>query len=72
MRGKARCTSQVRVDIIVERRPFRLLLAYSSARAFLAYEGELRQRRVEIDQVLTKITVVDRHAWGELRFSALD
>lgn len=70
--ARARCTSQVRVDLIVERRPFRLLLAYSSARAFLAYEGELRQRCVEIERVLTKITVVDRRTWGELRFSALD
>ena len=59
------------VDLIVERRAFRLLLAYSSARAFLAYEARLRQRRVEIEQVLTKITVVDRRTWGELRFSAM-
>lgn len=70
--ARARCTSQVRVDLIVERRPFRLLLAYSSARAFLAYEAELRQRRLAIEHVLTKITVVDRKTWGELRFSALD
>jgi hypothetical protein len=69
--ARARCTSQVRVDLIVERRPFRLLLAYSSARAFLAYEAELRQRRVAIEHVLTKITVVDRRTWGELRFTAL-
>jgi hypothetical protein len=70
--ARARCTSQVRVDLIVERRPFRLLLAYSSARAFLAYDAELRQRRVAIEHVLTKITVVDRRTWGELRFTALD
>jgi len=70
--ARARCTPQVRVDLIVERRPFRLLLAYSSARAFLAYEAELRQRRVAIEHVLTKITVVNRRTWGELRFSALD
>jgi hypothetical protein len=70
--ARARCTSQVRVDLIVERRPFRLLLAYSSARAFLAYEAELRQRHMAIEHVLTKLTVVDRRTWGELRFSALD
>lgn len=70
--ARARCTSQVRVDLIVERRPYRMLLAYSSARAFLAYEAELRQRHVAIEHVLTKITVVDRRTWGELRFSALD
>lgn len=69
--ARARCTSQVRVDLIVERWPFRLLLAYSSARAFLAYEAELRLRHMTIEQVLTKITVVNRRTWGELRFSAL-
>jgi hypothetical protein len=70
--ARARCVSQVRVDLIVERQPFRLLLAYSSARAFLAYEAELRQRRLAVENVLTKITVVNRQTWGELRFSARD
>ena len=69
--ARQRCTSQVRVDLIVERWPFRLLLAYSSARAFLVYEAELRQRRVKIESEMTKITVVDRRTWGELRFSAM-
>ena len=70
--ARARCTPQVRLDLIVERRPFRLLLAYSSARAFLSYEAELRQRRVAIEDVVTKIIVVNRGSWGELRFSARD
>lgn len=70
--ARARCTSQVRVDLLVDAQPFRLLLAYSSARAFLAYDAELLQRRVAIEHVLTKITVIDRRTWGELRFSALD
>lgn len=68
--ARARCTSQVRIDLIVERRPFRLLLAYSSARAFLAYEAELRQRRINVEDVLTRITVVHRGSWGELRFTS--
>ena len=70
--ARARCTPQVRLDLIVERRPFRLLLAYSSAHAFLVYEAELRQRRYAIEDVVTKITVVNRGSWGELRFSARD
>lgn len=69
--ARQRCSSQVRVDLIVERCPFRLLLAYSSARAFLVYEAEMRQRGVQIEDVMTKITVVDRRTWGELRFSAM-
>ena len=70
--ARARCTSQVRVDLIVERRPFRLLLAYSSARASFAYEAKQRLRRVAIEHVRTNIAVVNRRTWGELRFSALD
>ena len=70
--ARQRCTEQVRVDLIVERRAFRLLLAYSSARAFLVYDAELKQRRVSIEDVSTKITVTNRGAWGELRFSSRD
>lgn len=70
--ARERCTPQVRVDLIVERRPYRLLLAYSSARAFLTYEAALRLRRVAIEDVLTKITVTNRGSWGELRFSSRD
>jgi hypothetical protein len=70
--ARPRCTSQVRVDLIVDRQPFRLLLAYTSARAFLLYEAELQRRRVAIEHVITKITVVNRGTWGELRFSARD
>ena len=31
----------------------------------------MRQRGVQIEDVMTKITVVDRRTWGELRFSAM-
>lgn len=49
-----------------------MLLAYSSARAFLVYEAELRQRGHRIEDVVTKITVVNRGSWGELTFAAWD
>ncbi len=71
-RTRAHCTPQVRLDLIVERQPFRLLLAYSSARAFLVYDAELRQRHVAIEDIVSKISVVNRGSWGELRFSACD
>ncbi len=67
---RSRCTPQVRLDLIVDGRAFRLLLAYSSARAFLLYEAELRQRRVLVENVVTKIAVINRGSWGELRFSS--
>lgn len=69
---RPRCTPQVRVDLIADRRPFRLLLAHTAAKAFLVYEAQLRERRVAIEDVVTAITVIDRGSWGELRFSTRD
>lgn len=69
---RSRCTPQVRLDLIVAGRPHRLLLAYSSARAFLVYDAKLRKRRVLVENVVAKISVVNRGSWGELRFTTRD
>ena len=69
---RARCVPQIRLDLIVEERPFRMLLAHSSARAFLHYEADLRRRDRHIEDVVTKITVLNRGSWGELLFAARD
>lgn len=63
------CTSQVRLDLLFENRPYRLLLAYTSAKNFLLYAGELALRKLEIQQVSTHIRVLNRGSWGELHFS---
>lgn len=67
-----RCTPQVRLDLIVDRRPFRLLLAHSGAKAFFAFEGQLRHRRLALEDVTVRITVANRGNWGELRFTLRD
>ena len=69
---RSRCTSQVRLDLIVGRSPFRLLLAYSSAKAFLVYDATLRAKGVSIEDIVTEIEVINRGSWGELRFRACD
>jgi len=69
---RSQCTAQVRLDALVDGRPYRLLLAHTSARNFLVYETRLRQKGHDYAQVLHRITVVDRGSWGELRFSAVD
>lgn len=69
---RERCTPQVRLDLIIEQRALRCLLAFTSARNFLEYEARLRRDGVLIEQVLHRISVVDRGAWGELRFRVLD
>jgi len=65
---KPQCTPQIRLDLSVESRPYRLLLAHTSASNFLAYDAELRRQRIVPEKALHRIEVVDRGSWGELRF----
>ena len=62
------CTGQVRLDLLFENCPYRLLIAYTSAKNFLLYTGKLAQQKLEIQTIDTKIIVVNRGSWGELRF----
>ena len=62
------CTPQVRVDLVVEGRPHRLLLAFTSAKNFLAYVGRLEVDRVAVDAVRHELLVVPRRGWGEVHF----
>jgi hypothetical protein len=67
--SREHCVPQVRLDIIVHRKPYRLLLAYSSARAFLTYEAQLRDRDLVLEHLVHRLTVKDRGSWGEIAFS---
>ena len=71
-RSRASCTAQVRLDLLVDGKPFRLLLAYSSAKNFLAYDASLRQLSIDLERVLHQLRVVDRGSWGEVRFARPD
>ena len=62
------CTPQVRVDLVVDGRPHRLLLAFTSAKNFLAYVGRLEVLRVAVDAVRHELLVVPRRGWGEIQF----
>ena len=66
---RTRCTPQVRLDLLVDTQPFRLLLAHTSAKNFLLYEAQLRQRDLALYELLHRLTVVNRGSWGELRFA---
>ncbi len=61
------CTPQVRLDILVDHAPYRLLLAYSSARNFLLFIGRLGPG-AKLDRLRVSIRVVDRASWGEIVF----
>ena len=66
------CTGQVRLDLLFENCPYRLLIAYTSAKNFLLYTARLTQHKLEIQTIDTKIIVVNRGSWGELRFFRAD
>ena len=63
------CTPQVRVDLTLDDRPYRLLLAFSSARNFLVYASEVKKTGASVEAVNTRIRVLNRGSWGELRFT---
>lgn len=65
---KPQCTPQISLDLSVESRPYRLLLAHTSASNFLAYDAGIRRQRSVPEKVLHRIEVLDRGSWGELRF----
>jgi hypothetical protein len=65
---RPRCTAQVRLDLLVDTQPFRLLLAHTSARNFLLYETQLRERGGALEEGLHRMHVINRGSWGELRF----
>lgn len=65
------CTPQVRVDLVIDKHAYRLLLAFTSARNFLEHVGRLRQDGIDPLRIDHQILVVPRGSWGELRFRLL-
>ena len=63
------CTAQLRLDLIVERHPWRLLLEHTSAKRFRDYHAHLNQRAIALEDIVHHIAVINRGSWGELRFS---
>ena len=69
---RTRCTSQVRLDLLVDTQPWRLLLAHTSAKNFLLYEAQLRERGIALYEGLLRMIVINRGSRGELRFARPD
>ena len=62
------CTAQIYLELLVDGVPYRLLLAYTSARNFMQFASRLRQRGQDVENAPVIISVRDRGRWGELRF----
>lgn len=65
---RPRCTPQICLDLLHQSAPCRLLLAFTSAKNFLLYDARLRSAGMSVEDVLTRVRVVNRGSWGELRF----
>ena len=62
------CTPQIYLELLHDHVPYRLLLAYSSARNFMLFASRLRQQGQTIENAEVLLSVRDRGRWGELRF----
>lgn len=65
------CTPQVRLDLVIERHAYRLLLAFTSARNFLEYAADLQRQSVDLLAADHRIRVIPRGSWGEVQFNKL-
>lgn len=62
------CTPQIYLELLHDRVPYRLLLAYTSARNFMLFASRLRQQGKAVENADILLSVRDRGRWGELRF----
>jgi hypothetical protein len=64
------CTPQIALEVLYRTVPFRLMLAYTSAKNFLAFLRTLHAPNQCIEGAFVEITVLDRGKWGEARFAS--
>ncbi len=62
------CTPQIYLELLADGVPYRLLLAYTSARNFMLFASQLRAKQQPVENAQVIISVRDRGRWGELRF----
>ena len=62
------CTAQIYLELLIDGVPYRLLLAYTSARNFMQFVSRLRQQGQDVENAEVIISVRDRGRWGEVRF----
>jgi hypothetical protein len=62
------CTAQIYLKLLVDDVPYKLLLAYTSARNFMQFASRLKHKGQDVENAQVIISVLDRGRWGELRF----
>ena len=64
------CTAQIYLELTIEAVPYRLLLAYTSARNFMQFASRIGKQGLDLADTRILIKVRDRGRWGELCFIA--
>ena len=64
------CTAQIYLELTIEDVPYRLLLAYTSARNFMQFASRIGRQGLDLVNTRILISVRDRGRWGELCFIA--
>jgi len=67
-RDRKYCTPQIRLDLLHDGHPWRLLLAFTSARNFARYLALLNARRLDPTDIRTRLQVRNHGTWGEIAF----
>ena len=62
------CTAQIYLELIIDHVPYKLLLAYTSARNFLQFVSRISKQGLKLENTTILISVRDRGRWGELCF----
>jgi len=65
------CTPQICLEILHQGVPWRLMLAYTSARNFLLFKSRLEKEKIPLENSTILISVRDRGRWGEVYFSSV-
>jgi hypothetical protein len=63
------CTPQIALEILYRSVPFRIMLAYTSAKNFVSFLRTLHTTIDHTENALVEISVIDRGKWGEAKFS---
>jgi hypothetical protein len=63
------CTPQIALEFLYRAVPFRIMLAYTSAKNFLAFLRTLNPANSHIENASVEISVIDRGKWGEAKFT---
>jgi hypothetical protein len=63
------CTPQIALEIQYRIIPYRIMLAYTSAKNFFVFLRTLYSSHNHIENALVEISVIDRGNWGEAIFT---